>query len=279
MISKSQYSSSTRNKMTTPISNTLLRGFKQLGQKFNEGYATDDYTDIRPKSQHYPRGPAFICNPTFWLKDQPKPASHAWADIEDFQKKYKHYKCVPTATGFFDVRCRKIYPTIEEWANAAAQDFGIELTKPIEEEILWGRSQTYLTLSSLLTKINARIPPESTTKSPTSYDVIIENIKKNIKTFQPENQWSIVCKQNTPSKFLYVNNSDIRTVHICNMRNRAYVSDDKYSLYKFICTDNRTWNMSPLEFAEGATIYNFYIELYSLKTGISKWVRITEILQ
>jgi hypothetical protein len=261
---------------TTPISNTLLRGFRQLGQKFNETWATDEYTDIRSKSHFYPRGPAFICNPTFWIRSQPK--TQTWQDKEDFHKKYKHYKCVPTQNGFFDVRCRKIYPTIEEWAQAAAADFGIELTKPIEEEILWGRSQTYLTLSSLLTKINNRIPPESITKSDTSYDILIEKIKQNIKTFQPENQWSIVCKQNTPSKFLYVNNSDIRTVYICNMRNRAYVSDDKYSLYKFICTDNRTWNMSPLDFAEGATIYNFYIELYSQKTGTSKWVRITELL-
>lgn len=262
----------------TPISNTLLRGFKQLGQKFGEGYATDDYTDTRPKSHFYPRGPALMFSPTFWLQSQPKPASSSWKDIEEFQKRYKHYKCVPTATGFFDVRCRKIYPTIEEWANAAAQDFGIELTKPIEEEILWGRSDTYLTLKALLTKINARIPPETVTKSPTSYDVIIENIKQNINNFQPENQWQIICKQNTISKFLYVNNSDIRTVHISNMGKRAYKPDDKWSLYKFIVKNNRTWDISPLEFAEGATIYNFYIELYSLKTGTSKWVRITEIL-
>jgi hypothetical protein len=255
------------------ISSTILRGFKQLGSKFQEGpYATLDYTDTRIKTPY--NISAYLANPTFWLRKHPVLHTEYWKNRTAFHEKYKHYKCVPTATGFFDVNCRKVYPTLEQWAQAAAAEFGIELTAPIEEEILWGRTQLYLTLGQLLTKINERLPPPTLEKSPLSIDVILEKIKKNLSAYEAPNKWYITDKNHIPSNFLYINGEDISTVFISNIGKKKYTPSNPDTLYQYQCGYHNKY--SPILTETPSELGRYHVRIHS-RHG-NKWVKITELL-
>lgn len=253
------------------ISSTILRGFKQLGAKFKEGpYASADYIDTRIKSPY--NTSAYLSNPTFRLCKQP--VFQYWRNRTAFNEKYKHYKCVPTATGFFDVNCRKVYPTLEQWAQAAAAEFDIELNAPLEEEILWGSSQVYLTLGQLLTKINERLPPPTLEKSTLSVDVILEKIKKNLPHYEAQNKWYITDKNQTPSNFLYINGEDIRSVYISNMGKKKYNPTNPDTLYQYQCGYHN--KLSSLLTENPSELARYYVRINTY-TG-NKWVKITELL-
>lgn len=257
----------------TTISNTLIRGFNQLGAKFQEGpYASADYTDTRPKSPY--NQSAYLANPTFRLRKHPVIHTEYWRNRAAFNEHYKHYKCVPTATGFFDVNCRKVYPTLEQWAQAAAAEFDIELNAPLEEEILWGSTQLYLTLGQLLTKINERLPPPTFEKSPLSVDVILEKIKKNLPAYEAPNKWYMTDKNQTPLSFLYINGEDIRSVYINNMGKKKYTSSNPDTLYQYQCGYHNKY--SPLLTEDPSEIARYYVHIHSY-TG-NKWVKITELI-
>lgn len=257
------------------ISSTILRGFKQLGAKFQEGpYASADYTCLRPKSSY--NHSSYLANPTFRLRKHPVLHTDYYKNREAHIQKYKHYKCVPTASGFFDLNCRKVYPTLEQWTQAAAEEFGIELTAPIEEEILWGSSQVYLTLGQLLAKINERLPPPTFEKSPLSVDVILEKIKKNVPAYEVPNTWYITDKNHIPSNFLYINGEDIRSVYIYNMGKKKYNPTNPDTLYQYQC-GHYINKYSSLLTEDPSELACYYVRVNNSRSK-NIWVKITEFL-